>query len=173
MEDGLGRVSEEDRRSVEALLGRPARGLAGIARRDARGRPAVLVVDPLADGGRPFPTLYWLVHGGLCREIAALESAGMVGTIEAEVARDPGLRGRLLADTEGYRRRRWGLLASLHDLPRVDPRYRRRLRSTGIGGIGEAGRIKCLHLHYAHHLACGNVVGALLEERFGLASLMN
>ncbi|HIC96436.1 TPA: DUF501 domain-containing protein, partial [Candidatus Bipolaricaulota bacterium] len=37
-----------------------------------------------------------------------------------------------------------------------------------IGGLADWDKVKCLHLHYAHHLARGNIVGRWVEDRFSL-----
>ena len=37
------------------------------------------------------------------------------------------------------------------------------LRERGIGGIANRDSVKCLHLHYAHHLARGSAIGAEIE----------
>ena len=47
---------------VTAQLGRPARGVIGIAARCACGNPTVVATAPRLPDGTPFPTLYYLTH---------------------------------------------------------------------------------------------------------------
>ena len=157
---------------IREALGRPPRGAVGVGARDARGRPAVVVVDPLA-GGFPFPTLYWLVHPALCREIARIESTSHIKALEGQVACDEAFQERMREETKNYREKRWALLESLHPLDSIPRAYLTSLQTVGIGGLLNPRRIRCLHMHYAHYLAQGtNAVGERLEREFSLSSLL-
>ena len=95
------------------------------------------------------PTRYWLVDPELSLQVARLESAGGVRAAEAAVA--PGALG---SAHERYARERDAALASDHVGPRP---------SGGVGGTGRG--VKCLHAHYAYHLAGGDdPVGRWVEE---------
>jgi hypothetical protein len=39
-------------------------------------------------------------------------------------------------------------------------------KERGIGGLQDWDRVKCLHMHYAHHLVRENVIGQWIAERF-------
>ncbi len=111
----------------------------------------------------PFPTLFWLACDAVSAQIARLESAGHIREIEAQIAADPELRTRVHADHDAYTDERWALLtederASLQAAGRDGA-----LRDRGIGGITNRDAVKCLHLHYAHHLARGSAIGAIID----------
>lgn len=69
-------------------------------------------------------------------------------------------------DHERYRAHRWGLL-SPKDIENCDnPNKLEDLKQKGIGGVQKWSQIRCLHMHYAHHLVHGNTLGRLLEKEF-------
>lgn len=110
----------------------------------------------------PFPTLFWLACDAVAAQVARLEYGGLIGEIERRIAADPELRARVHADHVAYAAERWSLLATdevaaLEACGRADA-----LRARGIGGIADLDRVKCLHLHFAHHLARSSAIGALL-----------
>ncbi|MEM8884826.1 MAG: DUF501 domain-containing protein [Planctomycetota bacterium] len=117
------------------------------------------------DRPTPFPTLYWLAGEALVKHISHVEREGWIKRLEAEIAADPELTAAFRADHARYIEQRWALLDE------EDRALVRRfdmeadLRERGIGGLLDFGKIKCLHLQYAHHLADANTVGRLLEER--------
>lgn len=133
-------VSEADRARVEVLLGRPPAGEFEIVVRDDAGDPVVLRNAPLLVGGRPMPTLYWLCGEQVRKEIGRLESEG--GVRRAEEAVDPA---ELAEAHARYQAERDALLPPDHDGPAP---------SAGVGGTRRG--VKCLHAHYAWHLAGGN-----------------
>lgn len=142
--------SPTDRELVTRLLGRQPQGRFAVAVRRHDGSPVVLVNEPLLDSGRPMPTRYWLVDRALVRAVGRLESEGGVDRAEAEV--DPDA---LRATHDAYATERETRIAPDHTGPRP---------SGGVGGtrIG----VKCLHAHYANHLAGnGDPVGRWVEDR--------
>ena len=140
----------DDRVSVAALLGRPPRGAFTVVVRDDAGAPVVLRNAPLLDDGTPMPTRYWLCGAALREAVSRLEAAG--GVREAEAAVDP------VALADAHRRHAAERDAELPpDL--VGPRP-----SGGVGGTRTG--VKCLHAHYAWHLAGGDdPVGRWVAER--------
>jgi hypothetical protein len=46
------------------------------------------------------------------------------------------------------------------------------LDTYGIGGLRDWEQIRCLHMHYAHHLCGNNVIGQWLDEHYGLNELL-
>ena len=107
---------------------------------------------PIIDG-RPFPTLYWLTCVRACRAIGGLESTGRMIEVNERLAADPGFAARLAEAERDYVARR----DHLHHLEDAG----------GVGG-SRSDRVKCLHAHYAHHLARGgNPVGEWVAERIG------
>jgi len=122
------------------LLGRSPRGAFEVVVRDAAGEPLVIRNAPLLDDGTPMPTRYWLVDPGVRARVARLESDGGVRAAEAAVAPEDLMR----AHTE-YAAERDAALPTDHTGPRPH------------GGVGGTRRgVKCLHAHYAYHLAGGD-----------------
>jgi hypothetical protein len=123
-----------DRQLVERQLGRPPRAFRGVVKRCPFGAPAVTEQRPFDEGGRPFPTTYWLTCPNLVAEISRLEAAGGVERWSRAV-RDDSELGRSLAEAEAEQR------ALRPELP------------AGIGGAKRGGSLKCLHAHAAFALA--------------------
>lgn len=145
----------DDFSAAAAQLGRPVRGATRAVRRCHLSLPVVLEVAPLLPNGRPFPTLYWLSCPLAHRRIARLEAAGGVRAMDRQVAEDEAFRAELELASERYARAR--ARCATEALPPI-----RAFR----GGIGGAiGGTKCLHAHFAHHLADGpNPIGAAVER---------
>jgi uncharacterized protein len=137
---------------LTARLGRTPEADFVVVRRTAQGEPAVIRNAPLMRDGTPMPTRYWLVDPVLGAAIARLESAG--GVRAAEAAVDPD---ELAAAHAAYAAERDAALPAGHTGPRP---------SGGVGGTARG--VKCLHAHYAYHLAGGDdPVGRWVEERLG------
>lgn len=146
-------VSADDVARVEELLGRPPGGEFDIVVRDEAGDPVVLRNAPLLIGGRPMPTLYWLCGERIRRQIGRLEAAG--GVRRAEEAVDPD---DLAAAHARYAAERDALLPPDHEGPAP---------SAGVGGTRRG--VKCLHAHYAWHLAGGDdPVGRWVAEQLAV-----
>ncbi len=144
-------VSDADRLRVAQLLGRQPGGAFDIVVRNAAGDPVVLRNAPILDSGRPMPTLYWLVGEHERRIVGRIESDRGVRRAEHEVAPDA------IADAHSrYAAERDADIPSDHVGPRP---------TAGVGGTRQG--VKCLHAHYAWHLAGGDdPVGAWVAERF-------
>jgi hypothetical protein len=142
-----------DRTAVEALLGRPVQGAFDVVVRHADGTPLVIRNAPLLDDGTPMPTRYWLVGEPERAQVGRLEAAGGVRRAEAEVD------ARELAAAHGrYAAERDAAVPAGHDGPRP---------SGGVGGTRRG--VKCLHAHYAWHLAGGDdPVGRWVEEHLAM-----
>jgi hypothetical protein len=144
--------SREDDEAVTALLGRPPQGPYEVVVRGTDGRPVVIRNAPLLDDGTPMPTRYWLVDPELRRAVGRLEGEG--GVRAAEAAVDPA---ELAAAHARYAAERDAALPPGHDGPRP---------SGGVGGTRKG--VKCLHAHYAWHLAGGDdPVGRWVAARLG------
>lgn len=130
----------DDREAVEALLGRPVMGDFEVVVRHGDGSPLVLRNAPLMHDGTPMPTRYWLVGEPERTVVSRLEAAGGVDRAEGEV--DP----EVLADAHArYAAERDAALPVDHEGPRP---------SGGVAGTRVG--VKCLHAHYAWHLAGGD-----------------
>jgi hypothetical protein len=131
------RVTVEDVAAVTELLGRAPLCPFEVVVRDATGRPIVIRNAPLLDDGTPMPTRYWLVGKAENEAVSRLESRG--GVRAAEQAVDPVDLARAHA---AYAAERDAAIAPDHDGARP---------SGGVGGTRQG--VKCLHAHYAAHLA--------------------
>ena len=142
-------VDDADREAVEALLGRPVQGEFEVVVRHDDGSPVVLRNAPLLHDGTPMPTRFWLVGEPERTLVSRLEAAGGVRAAEAEL--DP----EELADAHRrYAAERDAAIPAGHTGHRP---------SGGVGGTRLG--VKCLHAHYAWHLAGGDdPVGRWVEQ---------
>ena len=135
---------------VEALLGRRPEGAFEVVVRDDAGNPVVIRNHPLLDDGCPMPTRFWLVDSELRSRIGTLESIG--GVRDAEAACDSA---ELAEAHERYADERDAAIPADHVGHRP---------SGGVGGTRLG--VKCLHAHYAWHLAGGDdPVGRWVHHR--------
>jgi hypothetical protein len=143
-------TDDADRTAVARLLGRDPEGAFEVVVRDATGGPVVIRNSPLLADGRPMPTRYWLVGPREVLAVSRLEAAGGVRQAEAEVG------GRAIADAHA----RYAAERELAMPPGWDgPRPRGGVGGTAVG-------VKCLHAHYAWHLAGGDdPVGRWVAEK--------
>jgi hypothetical protein len=151
---------------IEQQLGRPPRGLVNIEVRCPWEYPAVIRVAPLLDNEEPFPTLFWLTCPILREQLSRLEERGVIGQIEEEIAHSSELRERYAEDHRHYAQERLSLLSPEENKLLEERGWLKVLRDRGIAGIADLRTVKCLHAHYAHHLARGSTIGRWLEERF-------
>ena len=139
-----------DREAVARQLGRePTTRFEVVARCVEPGgswtHPLVIRNHPIDPVGRPFPTLFWLTCPDAVRAVSRLESAGEIGRMNERWDADPQWREAVERAHDAYARERGRFLPEAHEW-------------AGVGGT-RAG-VKCLHAHYAHHLAGGDdVVG--------------
>jgi len=143
--------SARDHERVRELLGRTPRGAFEVVVRDDSDDPVVLRNEPLLEDGTPMPTRFWLVGESESRRIGQLESTGGVAAAEAAVDADA------LADAHRrYADERDAAIPEDHDGPRP---------TGGVGGTRVG--VKCLHAHWAWHLAGGDdPVGRWIEAQF-------
>ena len=145
-------MASDDER-VRELLGREPRGDYEIVVRDRDGDPVVLRNAPLLHDGTPMPTRYWLIGPAEIRRVGHLESEGGVDRAEAEL--DPA---EVQAAHDRYAAERDALLPADHDGPRP---------TGGVGGTRVG--LKCLHAHWAWHLAGGDdPVGRWIERELAV-----
>jgi hypothetical protein len=147
-------VTERDIEIVSAQLGRPARGVVGIAARCVCGAPTVVATAPRLPDGTPFPTLYYLSHPAATAAMSRLEASGVMAELTRLLADDEGLRARYEQAHVAYLRDR----DALHSVPEL----------AGFSAGGMPTRVKCLHALAAHALAAGggvNPIGDLALAR--------
>jgi hypothetical protein len=146
------RAVPADAARVGELLGRDPDGPFEVVVRNTDGDPVVIRNAPFLEDGTPMPTRYWLVGPAAVRAVSRLESAGGVRAAEAAVDREE------LADAHRcYAAERDAAIPT--DRPGPRP-------TGGVGGTRTG--VKCLHAHYAWHLAGGDdPVGRWVAGRLG------
>ena len=143
--------SSDDLAAVEAQLGRPARGVHGVAHRCPCGLPDVVATDPRLPDGTPFPTTYYLPCPRARSEGGRLEGPGLVDWgVWCVLGTDEAL-------ASAYRRAHEAYLADrdrLGEVPEI----------AGVSAGGMPDRVKCLHVLVAHSLAVGPGVNPIGDE---------
>ena len=166
-------LSAQDFEIVTKQLGRKPIGALEVTTRDAQGDPVVIKVDPLAEG-KPFPSMYWLTGPRVHKAIADVERTAWIKDLELRIIPESSeMLARLKADNERYRDMRWQLYQELHQDDQVQESFLKVIRESGIGGIQDFSRVRCLHMHYAFHLAHGGLVGELLDKEFNIKALLH
>jgi hypothetical protein len=143
-------VSPDDMAIAGAQLGRPVRGMLGVAHRCPCGNPDVIVTAPRLDDGTPFPTTFYLTCPRAVSAIGTLEASGLMRGMTQRLETDRGLATAYRAAHEDYLRRR----TAFGDVPEV----------SGVSAGGMPDRVKCLHVLVAHALAAGPGVNPFGDE---------
>ncbi len=150
--------TETDVAVVSSQLGRPARGVIGIAARCRCGNPTVVATAPRLDDGAPFPTLYYLSHPAAASAVSTLEATGAMAELSALLADEDGEPTGL---GRAYRAAHESYLADRESIDAVE-------EIAGFSAGGMPDRVKCLHALVAHALAAGpgvNPIGDLALAR--------
>jgi hypothetical protein len=121
-------------------LGRVPQSEFEVVVRDPSGEPVVLRNAPFLHDSTPMPTRYWLAGREATRRVSQLEADGGVRRAEAEI-----LPSDVAAAHARYAAERDATIPADHVGPRP---------SGGVAGTREG--VKCLHAHYAYHLAGGD-----------------
>ncbi|MBI5161279.1 MAG: DUF501 domain-containing protein [Micrococcales bacterium] len=138
---------------VSEQLGRPARGVVGIAARCVCGNPVVVATAPRLPDGTPFPTFFYLTHPAATAALSTVEATGQMVEL-AELLQDAAVAERYRAAHDAYLADR----ATTGQVPEV----------AGVSAGGMPDRVKCLHALAAQSLAAGpglNPIGDLALER--------
>jgi len=149
-------VTPEDLEVLHEQLGRPARGVVGIAARCVCGRPLVVHTAPRLPDGTPFPTTYYLTSPGAVAGASSLEANGVMKEMSERLTRDEGLAAAYARAHEHY-------LAAREQLGHVE-------EIAGISAGGMPVRVKCLHVLVGHALAAGPGVNPLGDEALVMIS---
>ena len=146
----MGELRGSDLSIVGEQLGREPTVPFTVVARCPGGHPLVIRNAPIDKEGHPFPTLFWLTCPVAVKAAARLESDGWVGRWNARAEKDEALATALAAAHEEYARER----------------SRRFPQALAWGGVGGAARgVKCLHAHYANHVAGGrDPIGAWVAQ---------
>ncbi|MFP5335061.1 MAG: DUF501 domain-containing protein [Actinomycetes bacterium] len=143
-------VDPSDVEAVGRQLGRPARGVVGVAHRCPCGLPDVVETAPRLDDGTPFPTTFYLTCPRATSAVSTLEASGLMREMTERLTHDEELAARYRAAHEDYLRGR----AALGDVPEIE----------GVSAGGMPTRVKCLHVLVAHALAAGRGVNPFGDE---------
>lgn len=147
-------ATEADLAVLREQLGRPARGVVGIAARCVCGNPTVVATSPRLPDGTPFPTFYYLTHPAATAAMSVLEADHVMRELSDELAADEELQAAYLRAHEAY-------LADRSAYGEVE-------EIEGISAGGMPTRVKCLHALAGHALAAGpgvNPIGDRALER--------
>jgi hypothetical protein len=149
-------VDPSDVADVGRQLGRPARGMVGVAHRCPCGRPDVATTTPRLDDGTPFPTTFYLTCPKATSAVGTLEADGLMKEMNARLGTDPELAARYREAHRRYLAERAELAerAGLGEVPEI----------AGVSAGGMPERVKCLHVLVAHALAAGPGVNPLGDE---------
>jgi uncharacterized protein len=142
--------SAADLDAVRDLLGREPQGDFEVVVRDDDHLPVVVRNAPLLDDGAPMPTRYYLVGRREVLAVSRLEAAGGVRRAEAE------LDAAAVADAH--------LRYAAERDAAIPPDHAGARPHGGVAGTRTG--VKCLHAHYAWHLAGGDdPVGRWVAEQ--------
>jgi hypothetical protein len=112
------------------------------------GRPDVVETSPHLLDGTPFPTLYYLTCPRACSAVGRLEASGVMREMTDRLSTDEALAQQYADAARSYvaTRDAYGVLPG----------------EPTAGGM--PNRVKCLHVHVAHALACGPGVNPFGDE---------
>jgi exopolyphosphatase/guanosine-5'-triphosphate,3'-diphosphate pyrophosphatase len=147
----MGELRSGDLQTVREQLGRDPTTPFTVVARCPGGHPLVIRNEPFDAEGRPFPTTFWLTCPDAVRAVSRVESEGWIGRLNERAETDAVFGAELQAAHDAYARER----ARGHD------------GAEAFGGVGGTRLgVKCLHAHYANHLAGGkDPVGRWVAER--------
>jgi exopolyphosphatase/guanosine-5'-triphosphate,3'-diphosphate pyrophosphatase len=132
---------------VRDQLGREPTVPFSVVARCTGGHPLVIRNRPLDPAGHPFPTTYWLTCPATVAAVSRIEADGWIARLNADEEYAPAIE----AAHRAYAAEREEL----------------REGAGAWGGVGGArAGVKCLHAHYAFHLAGGDdAVGRWTADR--------
>ncbi|MFE1644596.1 DUF501 domain-containing protein [Microbacterium sp. P01] len=149
-------VTDDDLAVLRAQLGRPARGVIGIAARCVCGNPTVVATSPRLPDGTPFPTFYYLTHPAATSAMSTLEAEHVMTDLTALLSDDADVAAEYRSAHEAYLRDR----AGYGDVAEI----------AGISAGGMPTRVKCLHALAGHALAAGPGVNTIGDRALELSS---
>lgn len=146
-----------DIETLTEQLGRPVRGVLGVAARAGDGTPAVVATAPRLEDGTPFPTFYYLTHPDAIVAASRLEAEGKMVAYNELLASDDEVREQYAKAHEAF----IGDRDAVGIVPEI----------AGVSAGGMPTRVKCLHALIGHALAAGpgvNPIGDLAIRDSGL-----
>jgi hypothetical protein len=149
-------VSETDLAVLRLQLGRPARGVVGVAARCVCGNPTVVATSPRLPDGTPFPTFYYLTHPAATAAMSMLEADHVMRVLGDELAEDEELAAAYARAHAAYLQDR----AVYGEVDEIE----------GISAGGMPTRVKCLHALAGHALAAGPGVNPIGDKALAMSS---
>jgi hypothetical protein len=149
-------VSEADLAVLREQLGRPARGVLGVAARCVCGNPTVVATAPRLPDGTPFPTFYYLTHPAATAAMSVLEADHVMRAFNDELAADEDLAVAYAQAHAAYLRDR----AEYGEVEEI----------SGISAGGMPTRVKCLHALAGHALAAGPGVNPIGDRALAMST---
>ncbi len=126
--------------AVREQIGREPTTPFTVVARCSGGHPLVIRNAPFDAAGEPFPTTYWLTCPTAVKAVSRLEAGGAIARMNARAAQDEAFAAALEAAHRAY----------------ADERAAMAPEARAWGGVaGTRTGVKCLHAHYAYHLAGG------------------
>lgn len=143
-------------------LGRPVRDVVEIPARCVCGNPLVAATAPRLSNGTPFPTTFYLTHPVITSAVSRLEAAGVMNSMNEQLAGDAGLAAAYRSAHEEYlaARAAIGERSGIGAVPEID----------GVSAGGMPTRVKCLHVLVGHSLAAGSGVNPLGDQALDMIS---
>jgi exopolyphosphatase/guanosine-5'-triphosphate,3'-diphosphate pyrophosphatase len=139
-------LSAAEREAVAHQLGREPTTTFEVAARcvepgGASTHPLVIRNHPVDPDGNPFPTLFWLTCPEAVKAVSRVESTGEIGRLNGRFDHDDEFRASVERAHAEY----------------ALERAREHGPAGAWGGVGGTRTgVKCLHAHYANHLAGGD-----------------
>ncbi|MEI3847297.1 MULTISPECIES: DUF501 domain-containing protein [unclassified Microbacterium] len=149
-------VSDADLAVLREQLGRPARGVVGIAARCVCGNPTVVATSPRLPDGTPFPTFYYLTHPAATAAMSMLEADHVMRELSDVLAGDDEVAEAYRLAHEAY----LGDRAAYGAVEEIE----------GISAGGMPTRVKCLHALAGHALAAGPGVNPIGDRALAMSS---
>lgn len=149
-------VRDSDLAVLREQLGRPARGVIGVAARCVCGNPTVVATMPRLPDGTPFPTFYYLTHPAATAAMSVLEADHVMRELNEELATDEELAAAYRLAHEAFLRDR----AQYGELEEI----------AGISAGGMPTRVKCLHALAGHALAAGPGVNPIGDRALAMST---
>jgi len=153
----VGELRAADLIAIREQLGRDPTTPFSVVVRCQGGHPLVIRNRPIDLDGNPFPTLFWLTCPDAHRAVARLESVGRIRELNERCDDDPVFAAEVERAHRDHARERARYLPA----------------AEAFGGVGGTRTgVKCLHAHYANHLAGGDdpigaIVAAEIEPPHG------
>ena len=149
-------MTDADLAVLREQLGRPARGVVGIAARCVCGNPPGAATSPRLLDGTPFPTFYYLTHPAATAAMSSLEASQVMRELNDDLGADEELAASYARAHEAY-------LADRSGFGHVE-------EIEGISAGGMPTRVKCLHALAGHALAAGPGVNPIGDRALAMST---